>query len=127
MVCFVWMIVVAKREAAGFAQGVTEKQLCDYRGNREDGGGRRMCVGSGGSQAALQGWQSVINFACVSLPPRICFVPFLKYNSLGRRRLSRHERLLNITTNVNVRPVCMKLFLNSLTGLGRIFFEQKVI
>lgn len=38
-----------------------------------------MCVGGGGgSQAALQGWQSVINFACVS-PFLHLFCYFLKY------------------------------------------------
>lgn len=31
MVCFVWMIVVAKGEAARFAQGAAKKELCDYR------------------------------------------------------------------------------------------------
>lgn len=47
--------------------------------------GKRMCVGVGGwwSQAALQGWQSVINFACVS-PFLHLFCYFLKYKSLGR-------------------------------------------
>lgn len=78
MMCFVWMIVVAKGKAARFALGVTKKELCAYRGNGEDRGGERMCAGEGegASHAALQGWQSIINFACVSLPSRICCVLF---------------------------------------------------
>lgn len=64
MAFFVWMIVVAKGEAARFAQGVAEKELCEYRCYRKDTGGEG-CVwervwgeggGQRGSQAALQGW-----------------------------------------------------------------------
>lgn len=35
MACFVWMIVVAKREVAGLARGVTRMELCAYRGRIE--------------------------------------------------------------------------------------------
>lgn len=79
MVCFVWLIVVAKGEAARFSLGVTKKELCDYGCNREDIGGEGVCGrgwGLGGAQTALQGCQSVINIACISFPFLVCFAIF---------------------------------------------------
>lgn len=39
MMCFVWMIVVAKKEMRRFAQGVTMKELCNYKVTSRMGGG----------------------------------------------------------------------------------------
>lgn len=59
MAFFVWMIVVAKGEAARFAQGVAEKELCEYRCYRKDTGGEG-CVwervwGEGGGAEGVSG------------------------------------------------------------------------
>lgn len=64
-----------------------EKELCGCRCNRKSDEGGEGCawVGGwwGGSRAALRGWQSVMNFACVS-PLLHLFCCFLKCYSLGR-------------------------------------------
>lgn len=61
MACFVWMIVVARGEAARFAQGVTKKELCDYRCNREDRGGKDVEGGGGGGRSGCLTGMAVCN------------------------------------------------------------------